>query len=135
MLKLSCHCGHVHIEIPQKPDFINECNCTLCTSVGARWAYFRPSDVSITGKTKGYSREDKDEPAVEIQSCSKCGSTTHFTLTATAIAKFGNVQTGINMNLVDERELTGVELRYPDGQSWSGVGGFGYVRGPRVIGQ
>jgi hypothetical protein len=59
MLKLSCHCGQIRIEIKKRPDYINECNCTLCSKSGARWAYFHPSEVSveerqrdIAGKTR-----------------------------------------------------------------------------------
>ena len=78
MLKLSCLCGQVRIEIRKRPDFINECNCTLCSKSGARWAYFHPSEVSVVGTTKGYSREDKEDPAAEIRFCANCGSTTHF---------------------------------------------------------
>jgi hypothetical protein len=135
MLKLSCLCGRIRIETQKRPDFINECNCTLCSKSGARWAYFHPSEVGIEGTTMGYSREDKDDPAAEIQFCPICGSTTHFTLTASAVAKFGNVQMGVNVRLADERDLAGIELRYPDGQAWSGKGGFGYAREPRIIGQ
>lgn len=39
------------------------------------------------------------------------------------------------MRLADERNLTGIELRYPDGQAWSGKGDFDYVREARIIGQ
>ena len=135
MLKLSCLCGQIRIEIRKRPDFINECNCTLCSKSGARWAYFHPSEVSVEGTTRGYSREDKDDPAAELQFCPKCGSTMHFTLTASAVAKFGNVQLGVNMRLADERDLAGIELRYSDGQAWSGKGGFVYVREARIIGR
>ena len=135
MLKFSCLCGQVRIETQKRPDFINECNCTLCCKSGARWAYFHPSDVSVEGTTKGYCREDKDDLAAEVQFCWNCGSTTHFTLTATAVAKFGNVQMGVNARLADERDLAGIELRYPDGQAWSGTGGFVYVQEARTIGR
>ena len=135
MLKLSCLCGQIRIEIQKRPDFINECNCTLCSKSGARWAYFHPSEVSVEGTTKGYSREDKDDPAAELQFCPNCGSTTHFTLTPSAVAKFGNIQLGVNVRLADERDLAEIELRYPDGQAWSGEGGFAYVREPRIIGR
>jgi hypothetical protein len=135
MLNLSCLCGQVRIEIQKRPDFINECNCTLCSKSGARWAYFHPSEVSVEGTTKGYRREDKDDPAAELQFCPNCGSTTHFTLTASAVAKFGNIQLGVNVRLADERDLAGIESRYPDGQAWSGKGGFVYVREARIIGR
>jgi hypothetical protein len=135
MLKLSCLCEQVRIKIPKRPDFINECNCTLCSKSGAHWAYFHPSEVSVEGATNEYSREDKEDPAAEIRFCATCGSTTHFILTASAIAKFGNIQMGVNMRLADEKDLAGIELRYPDGRAWSGKGGFSYVREARVIGR
>ncbi len=85
--------------------------------------------------TRDYNREDKDDPAAEIHFCETCGSTTHFTLTESAIAKFGNVQAGVNMLLAAESDLVGVELRHPDGRAWSGGAEFGYVRDARIIGQ
>lgn len=133
-MTLSCHCGQVHITLDRQPDYINACNCTLCRKAGARWGYYPPAQVSIDGSTKGYRRADKDAPNAEVRFCAECGSTTHFVLTEGAVAKFGNRLMGVNMRLADERDLRGVEVRYPDGQGWSGVGGFGYVREPRIIG-
>ena len=135
MLKLSCHCGQVRLTVQKRPDFINECNCSLCRKSGARWAYFHPSDVNVEGATKTYCRNDKPDPAAAMQFCANCGSTTHFTLTLSAQARFGNTQMGINVALADERELAGIELRYPDGKSWSGQGDFSYVREPRILGE
>jgi hypothetical protein len=135
MLKLSCHCGAVRVELAKRPDFINECNCSLCSKSGARWAYLHPSEVSVEGEVKGYRRDDKDDPAAEIRFCPNCGATTHFVLTESAVSRFGNGMMGVNMRLADEGDLAGIELRYPDGRAWPGEGEFGYVRGARVIGQ
>ena len=135
MLSVSCLCGQVRITLPKRPDFINECNCTLCSKSGARWAYFHPAEVIIAGATKGYRRGDKEDPAAEIHFCEHCGSTMHFILTQSAVSKFGDVQLGVNMRLADEDELAGIELRYPDGRTWSGKGGFGFVQEARIIGR
>lgn len=135
MLNLSCLCGQVRVRIDQRPDYINECNCALCSKTGARWGYFHPSQVSVEGTTNGYCREDKDDPAAQIRFCAHCGSTTHFVLTANAVSKFGNSLMGVNMRLTDEGNLAGIELRYPDGQAWSGEGAFSYVREARILGQ
>lgn len=118
-----------------RPDYINECNCTLCSKSGARWGYFHPSEVDIEGATATYSREDKGNPVVQIHFCAKCGSTTHWTLTSAGVAMLGNTRMGVNMRLADEKELAGIELRFPDGRSWSGQGEFGYVSEPRIIGR
>lgn len=134
MLQLSCLCGQVRIATEKRPDYIHECNCTLCTKSGARWAYYHPSEVSVEGATNTYSRQDKDDPAAEIHFCPACGATTHFTLTESAVSKFGNSMMGVNMWLADEKDLTGVELRFPDGRTWSGAGDFSYVREARILG-
>ena len=134
MLKLACHCGQIRIELEKRPDYIHECNCTLCCKSGARWAYFHPSEVRVEGTASGYSRDDKDDPAAFVQFCARCGSTTHFVLTDSAAAKFGNTLMGVNMRLADEADLAGIELRYPDGRAWAGEGAFGYVREARVLG-
>ena len=132
-MKLSCLCGQVRIDIEQKPAFIHECTCTLCSKSGARWAYYHPSQVDVAGVTQGYCREDKDSPGAELQFCATCGATTHFVLTASAVAQHGNSMMGVNMRLADEGDLAGVELRYPDGRAWAGEGAFVYVREAVII--
>jgi hypothetical protein len=133
MLTLSCLCGHIRIETAKRPEFVNACNCTLCRKAGARWGYFHPSQVSVEGETQAFTRRDKDDPAAEIHFCATCGATTHFVLTGSAQAKFGNGFMGVNMALAEESDLAGLELRYPDGKSWNGEGEFGFVRAPRVL--
>lgn len=134
MLDLACLCGQLSLSLARRPDFVHECNCTLCHKTGARWAYFHPSEVTIDGASEGWTRADKPDPAASIRFCATCGTTTHFTLTEAAAAKHGDTLLGVNMRLAEERDLAGVELRYPDGQAWSGEGAFGYVREARVIG-
>jgi len=134
MIHLSCLCGRVRIEIARRPDFVNECNCTLCNKSGARWGYFHPSEVTVEGDTQGYCREDKDDPACRLHFCPGCGATTHFRLTSAAVAKVGDGMMGVNMWLADEKDLAGLELRYPDGRSWQGEGAFGHVREARILG-
>ena len=133
MLNLKCLCGQIQIGLQRRPDFINECNCTLCSKTGARWAYFHPSEVSVEGDVAGYRRSDKDVPNAQVQFCPTCGSTTHFVLTESAVSKFGNSLMGVNMWLASAADRSGIELRYPDGEGWSGEGDFSYVREPRIL--
>ncbi|MFM6933388.1 MAG: GFA family protein [Novosphingobium sp.] len=121
--------------VDKRPDYVHACNCTLCSKTGAHWSYFHPSEVKVEGATRQYSRTDKDDPSASIHFCPKCGSTTHFTLTESAVAQYGDVQLGVNMLLAEPTDLAGVELRYPDGRAWSGGADFGYVRGLSIIGE
>lgn len=132
-MTLSCLCGQLRVTLAKRPDFIHECNCTLCGKSGARWAYFHPSEVGVEGATRGYRRADKDDPAAELRFCETCGATTHFILTERAVARFGNSMMGVNMWLADAGDLAGIELRYPDGRAWSGAGDFTYVREARIL--
>jgi hypothetical protein len=134
-MKLSCHCGQIRIDLNKRPDYVNECNCSLCCKTGARWGYFHPSEVAVEGASSSYVRDDKDDAGAEIHFCPRCGSTTHFTLTESAVSRFGNSLAGVNLRLADENDLVGIELRYPDGRAWSGEGDFGYVREARILGQ
>ena len=135
MIKLSCICGDVALRVASRPEYINECNCLLCGKSGARWSYFTPADVTVSGETQSFRRTDKDDPTAELHFCSRCGATTHFVLSESAIARMGNTMMGVNMALADESDLAGIELRFPDGRSWPGEGDFAYLRAPRVIGQ
>ena len=127
-MKLDCLCGQVTITFDDQPDFIHECNCTLCRKSGAQWSYFAPAAVKVEGDTTGFRRTDKAMPAAETHSCSKCATTTHFVLTEEVISEHGNTMMGVNMRLADAADLRGIELRYPDGAAWDGAGEFGYVR-------
>jgi hypothetical protein len=133
MPSVSCLCGQNRITIDDRPQFIHECNCSLCSKTGARWAYFDPSKVSAEGVSNSFRRADKKQANADVHFCPTCGCTTHFVLTETAIAAFGNSVMGVNMGLADPAELAGIELRYPDGRAWPGQGDFAYVREPRIL--
>ena len=134
MLDLACHCGRVRLRLARRPAFLHECNCTLCARTGARWGYFHPSEVEVEGRTSFYCRADKADAAAQIHFCPTCGVTTHFTLTPSAAAKFGDSMLGVNLRLADETALAGLELRWPDGRAWAGEGPFTYLREAEILG-
>lgn len=132
----SCHCGNVKIHVSHQPEFMQDCNCSLCRNSGAVWGYFDPADVQIEGLTSGYTRQDYTDPAVDIRSCRECGATTHWVLTDVYVAKIGsNSQIGVNMRLFEAEDLEGVELRFPDGKNWFGEGEFGFRRPSVILGE
>ena len=79
------------------------------------------------GATDAYSWGDK---SLAFRRCATCGCVTHWEcITDPPVDRMG-----VNARLADAKTLAGIELRYPDGQAWSGQGGFGYVREARIIG-
>ncbi len=125
----TCACGAVEITIARLPEFIYDCNCSLCRKTGGAWGYFSPRDVVAIGKTVLYVRKDKLQPVVAIHSCEQCSSTTHFALTDTYKVQHPRIdQIGVNMRLFDPETLVGIDVHYPNGKDWSGVGPFSFRR-------
>jgi hypothetical protein len=119
----------VTVTIDAAPEFINDCNCTLCRKSGAAWGYFTSASATASGPTAPYVRADKAAPAVEVHSCARCGATTHFVLTTSFRSRHpGADLVGVNMRLFDPDEFQGVEIRFPDGRAWSGEGPYEYRR-------
>ena len=50
MLEGSCHCGAITFSVPGKPEWLTECNCSICRRIGARWAHFERGEVEISAK-------------------------------------------------------------------------------------
>ena len=124
-----CLCGAVRVTIDAAPEFINDCNCSLCRKAGGAWGYFSSASVSAIGDTVTFVRRDKKAPGVEVHSCKTCGTTTHWMLTKSFKEQNPSAdQVGVNMRLFDPDDLKGVEVRFPDGKGWDGEGPFGYRR-------
>ncbi len=109
----ACHCGAVRLTIPRRPDYINDCNCSLCTKRGAIWAYFRPDEVRVEGATQSYVRGDTPMPCLATHWCTACGCTTHWTPLLADLDRMG-----VNARLFDAGALAGIEIRAIDGRSW-----------------
>jgi len=112
----SCHCGAVSVTVPQRPEYVNFCDCSLCAKTGGVWGYYEERDLTVKGATHTYQRSDYAEPAVEIHSCPKCGTTTHWITTE----HFDGNPAGVNMRIFEPTELIGIEARFPDGRNWFG---------------
>ena len=110
----SCHCGRTTIELPRTPDYVNECNCSLCTKLGSRCVYFSSRELRISGTFDDYVREDIAEPMIRFRRCAHCGTMTHWE----PLGAPPHERMGVNARLIDPRLLKGVEVRQVDGASW-----------------
>jgi hypothetical protein len=111
----------VTLELAEKPDYLFDCDCSLCRKHGVLWGYFDPGHVSIHGTTKVYARVDRERPAVQIHFCGHCGCSTHWT----PMAHTPQDRMGANMHLFAPEELAGIPLHFPDGAGWNGEENFG----------
>jgi hypothetical protein len=77
MVEASCHCGAVRLEVASAPREVTECNCSICRRLGARWAYYSPTEVTLpkAGATQPYVWGDR---MLAFHRCRSCGVATHW---------------------------------------------------------
>jgi hypothetical protein len=93
MIKGSCHCGAVTLEVPQAPARLTSCNCSICRRVGGLWGYYRPDEVTAAGQTVTYVWGDR---MLALHHCGTCGCITHWT----PLDPAGN-RMGVNARMLD----------------------------------
>jgi hypothetical protein len=106
-----CACAAVRVDLARRPEWVNQCDCSVCLRVGAAWGYFHLADVTITGPTTGFVRADWAEPTIAFHFCAACGSSTHWAAFPGGPAD----RTAINMRLFEPADLEGLEVRFSDG--------------------
>ncbi|KAK3678047.1 hypothetical protein LTR78_002142 [Recurvomyces mirabilis] len=106
----TCHCKTVAVTVPKKPELINECQCTVCRSYRAGWAYYTVEGVSIPKlkDLKKYSRKDVGKPNNVFCFCPEC-----YCLVCwwPADASDPKGEVGINTTFWDPKDLEYVERR------------------------
>ena len=81
MIRAACHCQAVRFEIAEPPEWVLDCNCTLCRRYGALWTYFDGQDQSkllmtpSPQATQTYAWLDGD---LAFHRCRTCGCVTHM---------------------------------------------------------
>jgi hypothetical protein len=107
----TCHCGAVSITLARAPDEVTHCNCSLCRSYGAIWAYYPSDDVTVPdgAVTDTYAWNGRH---VDFHRCANCGCVTHWVPRDAARDK-----RGINANLLPVEVTKAARVRYLDGAS------------------
>lgn len=116
MLKGSCHCGAIQIQIPHRPTEITNCNCSICRRLGVLWAYYDMEQVQVKGHpalTQTYSHGDK---SLQMVRCKICGCTSHWE----PIGPEPGERMGVNIRNFEPELVGTVRMRLLDGaDSWT----------------
>ena len=114
MIDASCHCGAVQIPVPQAPETVTECNCSICRRTGALTSYYSPSQVTVRGATDTYQWGDR---AMHFHRCKICGNTTHWSGVDPTLDRMG-----VNARLMAPAILRAARIRKFDGaNTWTFV--------------
>ena len=110
----ACHCGAATIALARAPEYVSQCNCSLCAKTGFRGVYYASDEVEISGAFDEYVRSDIGEPYLRNLRCATCGIATHWE----PLTPPPHERMGVNARLIDPALLAGIEVRDVDGASW-----------------
>jgi len=82
MIRTSCHCGRVTIEIARPPETLTQCDCSICRRYGVLWAYYRESEVRITAAPGSTDRYAWGRQSICFVRCAGCGCISHWERTS-----------------------------------------------------
>ncbi len=86
MIRAACHCGAVRIVLERAPEWVLDCNCSICRRLGGLWAYawdrLAERDLKIefvqgADAVEAYVWGDRE---LGFWRCRTCGCHTHHTL-------------------------------------------------------
>jgi len=112
MMKAACHCGAVRFEVEAAPEWVLDCNCTMCRRYGALWAYPDAGQVNVLkmpdpGVTETYIWGDRE---LAFHRCRACGCVTHMK----AIGADPPGLYGLNARMMPGLDPSNVSLRQVD---------------------
>lgn len=123
MINGSCHCGAVTFSLDADPEWLTECNCSICRRIGALWAYATAAEIRISrpdGGTIAYTWGDK---TLAFHTCRVCGCTTHWE----NLDRRPGARMAVNARMADPADIVHIRVRHFDGaETWT------YLDGPET---
>lgn len=113
VLAAACHCGAVRVEVPRRPRSLTNCNCSICRRYGTLWAYYKASEVRVTGAAGATSEYAWGDKSLKFVRCSTCGCITHWE----RVHPTASSRMGVNARNFEPSALGSVRIRCLDGAS------------------
>ena len=116
MLSGTCHCGAIRIEVPEPPQELIDCNCSICRRYGALWAFYGAGTVQVIGHPENTTEYVWGQKTIRTLRCRTCGCVTHWE----PLHPEPNGKLGVNMRNFDPDMLGPVLTRRFDGaDTWA----------------
>lgn len=110
MVRASCHCGSVRLDIEAAPSEVTGCNCSICRRYGGLWAYYPPDRVRVSPPDLPTDVYMWDDRSIEFHRCRHCGCVSHW-----APVDRGRDRMGVSARLMAPEVPAAARVRYLDG--------------------
>ena len=111
MITGSCHCGAVTFAAPGNPQWLTECNCSICRRIGALWAHFERREVEIVAPPDGTIEYVQGDETLAVHTCITCGCTPYWL----SLDPVPDSRMAVNFRLCDPAEIEHIPVRRFDG--------------------
>ncbi|NUP05458.1 MAG: GFA family protein [Polyangiaceae bacterium] len=119
--KGSCHCGAIRfeVELDLAQTMVGRCNCSICTKVSPTGAIVKPEALKIVA---GEDKAGQYKWGPEISTryfCKNCGVHCYG---RGHLAELGGDYASVNLNVIDEIDVSTLKIVYWDGRhnNWQG---------------
>lgn len=114
MLKGSCHCGAITLEVDASPDQVMECNCSHCSRKGYL-LWFVPREQTRVHADEGkLSTYHFNRHVINHHFCAHCGCAPF----ATGTGPDGKAMAAINVRCLEGLDLSALKRVPVDGRSY-----------------
>jgi hypothetical protein len=110
MIETSCHCGRIKLRVPEAPETVIDCNCSICRRYGVLWAYYSPKLVRIASGADGTDVYMWNDCSIEFHRCRNCGCVSHWSPVDRTYDRMG-----VNARLMPPEILAQTRVRRLDG--------------------
>jgi hypothetical protein len=109
----SCHCGAVAFTVDLDTDQALQCNCSICSKLGAVWAFAPKAQMHLKSGADSLGDYQFGKRHLHHRVCRTCGVESF----AEGVAPDGTATVGINLRCVDGIDIAKLSPRQHDGRS------------------
>jgi hypothetical protein len=109
----SCHCQGVSFEVDLDLDQALQCNCSICSKLGAVWAFAPRAKLKMKSGEELLDDYQFGKKRLHHLHCTHCGIETF----AEGVAPDGTETVGVNLRCLDGVEVDKLSPRQYDGRS------------------
>jgi len=111
MIKASCHCGAVQIEVDALPETLTQCTCSICRRYGALWAYRTRRTARVVSGQDMETAYIWNDKVIAFYHCNRCGCMTRYE----DVEKEADSRIAVNARMMSPDDIAGLRVRTFDG--------------------
>lgn len=109
----SCHCGAVAYTVEVDPGQALKCNCSICTKLGAVWAFAPKAKFALTQGADRQGDYTFNKKMLHHRFCATCGIESY----AEGTGPDGAPMVGVNLRCIDGIDVDKLNPRAWDGRA------------------